>query len=102
MSIKDIVARFGGEEFILVLQATPLRSAYILADQIRSSLSKMNLKIKDTGKSIGNITISLGIALYKSNESIEAAIKRADDALYRAKNTGRNRTVTELDLIEEQ
>jgi len=62
----------------------------------------MNLKIKDTGKSIGNITISLGIALYKSNESIEAAIKRADDALYRAKNTGRNRTVTELDLVEEQ
>jgi len=99
---KDIVARFGGEEIILALPATSLEGAYILAEQIRSSLSKMNLRIKDTGKSIGNITISLGIALYKSNESIEAVIKRADDALYRAKNTGRNRTITELDLEKEQ
>lgn len=99
---KDIVARFGGEEMILALPATPLGGAYILAEQIRSGLSKMNFKIKDTGKSIGNITISLGIALYRDNESIEAVIKRADDALYRAKTTGRNKTVTELDLVEEQ
>jgi len=98
---KDIAARFGGEEFIIALPATPLEGAYILAEQIRSSLSKMNLRIKDTGKSMGNITISLGIALYMGNESIEAVIKRADDALYQAKNTGRNRTVTELDLVEE-
>lgn len=99
---KDIGARFGGEEFILVLPATPIEGAYILAEQIRSGLSKMNFKIKDTGQSIGKITISLGVALYRAEESIEAVIKRADDALYRAKNTGRNRTVTELDLVAEQ
>jgi diguanylate cyclase len=92
---KDIAARFGGEEFILTLPQTPLKGAYTVAEQIRLNLQKMNLKVKDTGKSIGQITISLGIALYKDGESIEALIQRADDALYHAKNTGRNKTVTE-------
>ena len=63
-------------------------------------VKKMNWKIKDTGKSLGQITISLGIALYQFGESIETVIKRADDALYRAKNTGRNKTQTEFDLVE--
>jgi len=99
---KDIVARFGGEEFILVLPQTPLDGTYVLAEQIRLSLQKMNLKIKDTGKSIGSITISLGIALYRDGESIEAVIKRADDALYHAKNNGRNQTVTEIDLEKDK
>jgi len=97
---KDIAARFGGEEFILVLPETPLDGAYLLAEQIRSSLSKMIFKIKGTGQSIGKITISLGVALYRADESIETGIKRADEALYRAKNSGRNKTVTELDLLE--
>ncbi|WP_300455127.1 GGDEF domain-containing protein [Desulfobacula sp.] len=95
---KDIAARFGGEEFILTLPQTPLKGAYALAEQIRLNLQKMNLKIKDTGESIGQITISLGVALYKEGESIEAVIQRADNALYHAKNTGRNKTVTEAML----
>jgi len=97
---KDIAARFGGEEFILVLPQTPIKGAYSLAEQIRLALRKMKLKVKDTGKSIEQITISLGIALYKEGESVEAVIKRADDALYHAKNTGRNKTITELNLAE--
>jgi diguanylate cyclase len=99
---KDIAARFGGEEFIMALPATSLEGAYSLSEQIRSNLMKLNLRLKNTGKSIGQITISLGIALYKNGESIDTAISRADAALYKAKNTGRNRTVTELDLVEEQ
>ena len=95
---KDIAARFGGEEFVLMLPQTPIKGAYTVAEQIRLNLQKMNLKIKDTGESIGQITISLGIALYKEGESIEALIKRADDVLYHAKNTGRNKTVTEVML----
>jgi diguanylate cyclase len=98
---KDIAARFGGEEFIIALPQTPIKGAYALAEQIRVSLEKLNLKIKATGKSIEQITISLGVALYKDGESIEAFIKRADDALYHAKNTGRNKTVTELNLGKE-
>ena len=95
---KDVAARFGGEEFILALPQTPIDGAYKLAEQIRSSLEKMKWKIKDTGKSIGQISISLGIALYRDGEPVDDAIKRADDALYHAKSTGRNRTVTEFDL----
>ncbi|SDU45632.1 GGDEF domain-containing protein [Desulfobacula phenolica] len=98
---KDIAARFGGEEFILVLPQTSLEGAYALAEQIRLSLLKMNWKIKDTGKSIGQITISLGISLYQEGESIEAVIKRADDALYHAKNNGRNKSVTEVSIANE-
>ncbi len=95
---KDIAARFGGEEFILVLPKTDLEGAYILSEQIRLGLRKMNLKTKKSGKSIGPITISLGIALLKDGESVETLIKRADDALYHAKNSGRDQTITEVDI----
>jgi diguanylate cyclase len=96
---KDVAARFGGEEFIVMLPETGIENAYILAEQIRNSLMKMNWKAKKTGQSIGKITVSLGIALYRNGETVDECIKRADDALYQAKKTGRNKTVTELDLI---
>jgi diguanylate cyclase len=99
---KDIAARFGGEEFIIVLPNTALEGAYILAEHIRQSLWKMSWKIKDTGKSIGQISISLGVASYKDGESMDAVIKRADDALYHAKKTGRNKSVTQQNSLIEQ
>lgn len=95
---KDIASRFGGEEFILILPQTSLEGAYILAEQIRLSLQKKTWTIKDTGKSIGQISVSLGIALYKIGESVDTVIKRADTALYHAKNTGRNKTITECNI----
>jgi len=95
---RDIAARFGGEEFLLVLPKTPIEGAHSLAEQIRSNLAKMKLTIKDTGKPIGQITISLGVSLHKNGESIDDAIERADNALYQAKNTGRNKTITQFDL----
>jgi len=99
---KDVAARFGGEEFILVLPQTPANGAHALSEQIRLSLERMKWKVKDTGTSLGTISISLGIALYREGEPIENTIKRADDALYHAKGTGRNRTVTEFDLEKVQ
>jgi diguanylate cyclase len=95
---KDIAARFGGEEFILALPQTIIDGAHTVAEQIRTNLQRMKWKIKDSGKSIGPISLSLGVALYRDKESVDTVIKRADDALYHAKNTGRNRTVTEFDL----
>jgi diguanylate cyclase len=71
-----------------------------VAEQIRLSLLKMKWKTKDTGQSIGSITVSLGIAQYQSSESLDDTIKRADDALYHAKNNGRNQTVTEIELLQ--
>ncbi|MCG8635763.1 MAG: GGDEF domain-containing protein [Desulfobacterales bacterium] len=95
---KDIAARFGGEEFILVLPDTPLKGAFVLAEQIRLSLKSMRWINKNTGRPIGAITISLGTAQYQPGESQEKLIERADNALYFAKKTGRNKTVTELDI----
>jgi len=95
---KDIVARFGGEEFILVLPDTPLKGGFVLAEQIRLTLKSMRWINKTTGQPIDTITISLGIAEYKPGEDLDTLIERSDNALYLAKNTGRNKTITELDI----
>ncbi|WP_022664549.1 GGDEF domain-containing protein [Desulfospira joergensenii] len=97
---KDTAARFGGEEFLLVLPDTPLEGARILIEQIRKTLGKMKWVAKDTRKSIGMITVSTGIAQYREGEGIEDFIKRADNGLYFAKQTGRNRTITEDEVVE--
>lgn len=89
---KDIAARYGGDEFILGLPETPVDGAYILAEKFRNSLWKMNWKIKNSGESIGHISISLGVTLYKKGQSLEETIQAADQALYRSKNSGRNKT----------
>lgn len=95
---RDVAARFGGEEFLILLPETEIEDAYILSEQIRNSLMRMNWKTKKSGQTIGKITVSLGIAIYRDGETVDDCIKRADDALYHAKKTGRNKTVTELDL----
>ena len=89
---KDVAARYGGDEFILGLPETPVDGAYILAEKFRNSLWKMNWKIKNSGESIGHISISLGVALYKKGQSLEETIQAVDQALYRSKNSGRNKT----------
>lgn len=96
---RDTAARFGGEEFILLLPGTPAEGAFSLAEQIRKSLKQMKWITKDTGVSIGTITISAGVAQYRPGEDISELIERADKALYQAKNTGRDRTVLESNLL---
>lgn len=91
---KDIAGRFGGEEFIMVLPETKMDGGFILAEQIRTSLEKMRWQSKSTGKDIGTITISLGVAQFIPGEDLDALIARADKALYAAKENGRNRTGT--------
>lgn len=91
---KDIVARFGGEEFIMVLPETPLKGAFVLAEQIRLNLKTMRWRTK-SGSPIGAITMSLGVAQHRAGESIPDLIERADTALYQAKSTGRNKTQIE-------
>jgi len=91
---KDIAGRFGGEEFIMVLPDTKMDGGFALAEQIRTSLEKMRWQSKSTGKDIGTITISLGVAQFIPGEDLDALIARADKALYAAKANGRNRTGT--------
>jgi diguanylate cyclase len=92
----DLVARFGGEEFAVILPGTSLENARIVAENIRGFFAKTSLKTKTTSMTLGNITVSIGISALRTGESLEALIQRADQALYQAKNAGRNRIVDEL------
>ncbi|HWK45826.1 MAG TPA: GGDEF domain-containing protein [Stellaceae bacterium] len=94
---RDLAARYGGEEFAIILPDTSLDNAEKLADTLRRTIGGRQLLKRDTKQSLGNITLSLGIALYQPGEPITALIDRADAALYRAKEAGRNRVMTELD-----
>jgi diguanylate cyclase (GGDEF)-like protein len=86
----DIVGRFGGEEFTVVLKNTDAGLAKAIAERIREEIAATPMHIK--GMNI-RITISLGGAMMKRGETREALLNRADTALYEAKRTGRNRVV---------
>lgn len=88
---KDMLARIGGEEFAILLPDTPYDGAMKLADDIRVSFEKLDLKKKSTGESLGRITMSFGVTTYKPSEDAESFIHRADQALYQSKESGRNR-----------
>ena len=95
---KDFSARYGGEEFIALLPNTTLHNACVVADQIREEISKQRLKIKKTGQSIGNITISMGVSKIHERDTTTSVVERADAALYLAKDSGRNNVKSEKDL----
>jgi len=95
---NDIAARYGGEEFLILLPETGIEGALAVGEKIRKALSTKEWKLKENGKSIGRITVSMGISLYKFNEPEESLIKRADDALYLAKSNGRDQVVTQKEL----
>ena len=77
----------GGEEFVLLLPRTPLDTALSLAETIRVSVAKVSIS------GLPRFTVSIGVAHHEGNESIDELFKRVDDALYRAKNDGRNRVL---------
>jgi len=90
---NDFVARFGGEEFLVLLPETGETGARAVAGKIKSVLVGKEWRVKDTGALIGQVTASMGTALYRLDESGSEVIQRADAALYRAKEGGRNRIV---------
>lgn len=98
---NETICRYGGEEFAIILADTDLESASERAETIRHDIENAKLKRKDSTKELGKITASFGIAIYKGmEETVEDFINRADDALYLAKEKGRNQVKTELDLEE--
>lgn len=81
----DILARWGGEEFIFLVPATDLDNTLAIAEKLRSAAEKIALP------PVERITASFGVTRFDDSDQVESFIKRADDALYLAKKNGRNR-----------
>ncbi|MFP5461025.1 MAG: diguanylate cyclase [Gammaproteobacteria bacterium] len=88
---KDVLARFGGEEFALLLPETARSGAAQLAEQLRDAVERIRIKRSGSGEVIGNITVSCGITQLANADTAASFIDRADGALYEAKRQGRNR-----------
>lgn len=87
MRSRDFVARWGGEEFIITLQGTTIKDAASVAEKLREKVQEYDFPTAH------KLTISLGVTEYIRGETVEEFIKRADEALYEAKNSGRDRVV---------
>lgn len=95
----DCIGRFGGEEFLVILPETGLDEACAIAERLRCQTKEETMALPNAET---RITVSIGATeLLNSDSSLEQAISRADMALYRAKNTGRNRT-ERMDAGEER
>ncbi|MBT2337602.1 MULTISPECIES: GGDEF domain-containing protein [Pseudomonas] len=84
----DFIARFGGEEFVLLVPDTPLAAGTKLAEALRAAIEACPFHFK--GEPV-TITVSMGMTAFKPGEHSDTVLKRADQALYRAKSAGRNR-----------
>jgi diguanylate cyclase (GGDEF)-like protein len=90
--VEDILCRFGGEEFVIILPTADLISAHARAERIRSKLRE--LTVLHQGQSLGMITVSVGVAaLPEHGVAPQQLLDAADAALYRAKREGRDRVV---------
>ena len=81
----DIVGRWGGEEFLILCANSKIEEAFLLSDKLKNLIENENFDM------VGNITASFGITCFKEKDTESTMIARADDALYSAKNKGRNR-----------
>ncbi len=87
----DVVARYGGEEFAFVLTGLTPQAAAALAERARRTIASRPLTKRSTGESLGQITVSIGIAPCKPDDTPDSLFSRADKCLYAAKSDGRNR-----------
>jgi diguanylate cyclase (GGDEF)-like protein len=84
---SDILFRYGGEEFVVLLSETDLAGAEVVAERIRATIAAHALSYD---MSTLNVTASLGISVLKPGDSVDSLVKRADEAMYRSKHNGRN------------
>jgi diguanylate cyclase len=94
---RDTAARYGGEEFVIALPNTALQSAITVADHIRRAVMTKELMKRSSGERLGRVTVSIGAAVLRPNDTAQTLIERADNCLYAAKRNGRNRVICEAD-----
>ncbi|MEI7431402.1 MAG: sensor domain-containing diguanylate cyclase [Betaproteobacteria bacterium] len=87
----DIPIRFGGEEFVIFMPSDG-HAAFALAERVRREVESMKF---DLGESVVNVTISGGVTVHRKAESLDDFMHRGDQLLYKAKNQGRNQTMSE-------
>ncbi len=91
LRVSDILARYGGEEFTIILPETTLENARLVAEKIRLLIAEHPFAGRENQPD-GKVTVSIGLASYPAmGKDAETLVKRADEALYQAKNTGRNK-----------
>ena len=93
----DIAGRYGGEEFALLLPFTKTEEAVMVAERLRKAVENKKIDLSKVNQEfphkIINVTISVGIYEFKNQDKAEELLKKADKALYEAKETGRNKIV---------
>ena len=96
---EDFIARYGGEEFVIVLPYASLRNAIKKAKLICKAISDTRYSLEDVkAGQILSITVSIGVSIFQTGDTDKTLIGRADQALYIAKRTGKNRVVSENEL----
>jgi diguanylate cyclase len=88
---RRFVGRYGGEEFVLLFEGLDPSAAAAETERLRATIAARELKVTATGRSLGKLGLSAGIAGLEKRDSPSSLMKRADVALYRAKSTGKNR-----------
>jgi len=100
---NETICRYGGEEFVILLSDSSLEAASERAEQIRRDIEASVLKRKNSNEPLSKITASFGVACYHGEpETSEQLVSRADIALYKAKEAGRNKVVDEMQLTENE
>lgn len=94
----DFAARYGGEEFAVLFPNTRLKDALLIAEKIRNAVRGKDIQNRRTNENLGKVTISIGVSEFALGETIDDFIARADSALYLAKQKGRDRVCSQLDL----
>jgi len=89
---QDSVARWGGEEFLILMPQATMEAASAVAERLRASVAAVEVPIE--GQRI-QVTMTFGVSTWRPNEMVDTAIIRADVALYQGKQAGRNQVVPE-------
>ena len=92
----DVLVRFGGEEFVVLMPQTSLQNAIVVGEKIRTAIATTIHPIA------GSVTVSIGVAQKNYNEKFDSWYKRGDEALYKAKKTGRNKVIVATAIVENE